>query len=261
MRICGTCQYFVGEFDGKKFTNGNPPETTLTLSNLSIAEANRKIAAAGFGGDVLDLQAEIEVGNAEDVGFKVLQGDGQETLVGFTANPAELYVDRTKSGKIDFHETFAGRHSARLDPVDGRVSLRILAHIVGPGLGTPDANGDRESLLDKILGVTPLRADGLKSLEGKQVCAVVYDSDISINYGLLNGFLVNGSLKGANLGTVAFEVKSVTALAGLEGFSSSSLPKVEIDILDAKDLCEGNLELLTDAPEPISSSEPFDVLP
>ena len=202
------CQYFVGEFDGKKFSNDNPPETqlwldwgrdfyaaqsysdvpasdgrrivigwisnwmyarqkptspwrgaqsvprelklkrfkeglrltqqpvkeieslrgetTLMLNSVSVDDANRKIAEAGFSGDVWDIQAEIEVGAAEDVGFKVLKGNGQETLVGFTADPAEVYIDRTKSGKVDFHETFAGRHSARLDPVDGRVTLRIL---------------------------------------------------------------------------------------------------------------------------------------
>ena len=101
-------------------------ETTLTLNSVSVDDANRKVAEAGFSGDVWDIQAEIEVGAAEDVGFKVLKGNGQETLVGFTADPAEVYIDRTKSGKVDFHETFAGRHSARLDPVDGRVTLRIL---------------------------------------------------------------------------------------------------------------------------------------
>ena len=82
---------------------------------------------------------------------------------------------------------------------------------------------------------------------------MVYDSDISINYGPLDG-----SLKGANLGTVAFEVLSVTQLTG---FSSSSLPRVEIKILDAEEVCEGSLEPFTEAPEPISSSEPFDVVP
>ena len=60
--------------------------------------------------------------------------------------------------------------------------------------------------MDKIPDVTPLRATGLKLLEGKQVCAVVYDSDISVNY----VGSVNASLKGANVGTVAFEVMSVT---------------------------------------------------
>ena len=129
----------------------------------------------------------------------------------------------------------------------------------GPGLGTPDANGDREALLDKIPGVTPLRATGLKLLEGQQVCALVWDSDISINYDLVDGYVVNGSLKGANLGIVAFEVISVTALS--DG-TSSVLPEVQVRILDAQEFCDcATLTLFADAPEPISSSEPFDVLP
>ncbi len=201
------CQYFVGEFDGVRFTNDNPPETALWLDwgrdfyaaqsysnvpaedgrrivigwisnwmyarqkptspwrgaqsvprelrlkrfpeglrlvqqpareidslrgqsillrDLGIEEANRRIASQGFKGDTLDLQAEIVIGTAIDVGFRVLQGEGEETLVGFTASPAEVYIDRSKSGVVDFHETFAGRHSARLQPSDGRVSVRIL---------------------------------------------------------------------------------------------------------------------------------------
>ncbi len=120
----------------------------------------------------------------------------------------------------------------------------------GPGLGS---GGDPEALLDKIPDVTPLRATGLKQLVGQRVCAVVYKGDVSINYDPLDG-----SLKGDNLGTVAFEVLSVTRL---DGFSSSSLPEVEIEILDADDVCEGSLTLFTDAPEPISSSEPLDVDP
>ena len=104
--------------------------------------------------------------------------------------------------------------------------------LAGSGLGTPDINGDRESQLDKIPDVTPLRATGLSNLVGENVCAVVYDSDISINYDPLDG-----SLKGANLGIVAFEVLSVTSLSGA---SSSSLPEVEIEILDADVICEGD---------------------
>ncbi len=47
----------------------------------------------------------------------------------------------------------------------------------------------------------------------------------------------------------------------LNGFSSSSLPKVEIKILDVSEVCGGALALFAKAPEPISSSEPFDVTP
>jgi len=123
---------------------------------------------------------------------------------------------------------------------------------VGAGLGT---GSDPEALLDKIPDVRPLRAEGLNQLIGQAVCAVVYDSDISINYEPLNG-----SLKGANYGIVAFVVISVTAVAGLLDFSDSSLPEVEIVILDAEEVCDSDLMLFV-APVPMTSSEEIDVLP
>jgi hypothetical protein len=113
---------------------------------------------------------------------------------------------------------------------------------VGRGLGTGD---DPERYLDKIPDVTPLRATGLRMLVGKTLCAVVWDSDISINYGPLNG-----SLKGANLGTVAFTVREVRPLFGQ---SSGSLPEVRLRIEDAHRVCEAPLTLFRDAPEPYSS--------
>ena len=128
----------------------------------------------------------------------------------------------------------------------------------GPGLGSSDANVDREALLDEIPGVTPLRAESLALLLGRNVCGVVFDSDISINFYDANGFPTDGSLKGVTLGTVAFKVSSVTQLTG---FSSSSLPEVNIEILNADDVCGGPLALFTDAPDVVSSSEPFDVVP
>ena len=222
------CQYFVGEFDGVRFTNDNPPETalwldwgrdfyaaqsysdvpaedgrrivigwisnwmyarqkptapwrgaqsvprelrlkrfaeglrlvqqpvheietlrgrSLRLRDLGISEANREIAAAGFAGDTLDLQAEIQVGTARAVGFRLLQGEGEETLVGFTASPSEVYVDRTNSGEGGFHDTFPGRHTARLQPVDGRVSLRIL---VDRSVVEVFAGGGRVAITDRV---------------------------------------------------------------------------------------------------------------
>ncbi len=129
-----------------------------------------------------------------------------------------------------------------------------IPYNVGVELGTCDSTENNcETLLDKIPDVNPLRATGLKLLIGKTCCAVVWDSDISINYDPLDG-----SLKGEKLGVVAFTVDAVTKL---EGFSSSTLPEVDLTIRDAETVCEGDLELFIDAPEPISSSEPFDIDP
>jgi hypothetical protein len=128
-------------------------------------------------------------------------------------------------------------------------------HNVGAGLGT---GSNPEEHLDKIPHVIPLRAEGLWGLRGKTVCALVWDSDISINYDQGTPLGINGSLKSEKLGVVAFEVHDAVALIG---FSSSTLPRVQVTVRDANEVCEGPLTLYGDAPEPQSSSVPMDVLP
>jgi hypothetical protein len=110
-----------------------------------------------------------------------------------------------------------------------------------------------QSRLDKIPHVMPLRARGLVSLEGKEVCALVYDSDISINYDHGKPLGVNGNLQGATYGIAAFRVNVVRTL---NNFSSSTLPEVQITVLDPAATCQ-NFQLFN-APVPNSSSEPND---
>lgn len=123
----------------------------------------------------------------------------------------------------------------------------------GPGLGSPNVDDDREVLLDEIPNVTSIRATGLKMLVGSTVLAIVYDSDVSINYSPLEG-----NLQGDNLGMVAFEVVSVRTRT--DG-STSSLPIVTIKILNVNEVKERQLVLFANAPIPSSSSEPFDINP
>lgn len=120
----------------------------------------------------------------------------------------------------------------------------------GPGLGSGEGP---EVLLDKIPNVTPLRASGLKMLTGKTILAVVYDGDVSINYGPLNG-----SLKGETLGLVALEVVAVTRRT--DG-SSGPLPKLTVKIKNVEEAKAAPLKLFSNAPVPRSSSEPFDINP
>ena len=51
----------------------------------------------------------------------------------------------------------------------------------------------------------------------------------------------------------------VDGVKKLNGFSSSTLPSVDITILDADQVCASVAGV--DAPEPPSSSEPFDIDP
>jgi len=88
---------------------------------------------------------------------------------------------------------------------------------------TPDEND-----LDKMERVIAAREAELESLIGNTVCAVVYDSDISVT-----GF-EQASLKGATLGIIAFKVDGLVPMAGV-------LPHIQITIVDIS-VCDSLLE-------------------
>ena len=135
--------------------------------------------------------------------------------------------------------------------LDGEERQTAIRNYVG--LNGKDAIPE-QNRLDKIPDVRPLRALGLNRLIGKTVYAVVYDSDISINYDHDKALGVHGNLQGETLGIVVFKINEVRTL---NDFSSSTLPEVQITILDAS--MYGNSEFnLFSAPVPASSSEPND---
>src|SRR4029450_11190295 len=74
----------------------------------------------------LDIVAEFDVRTADRFGLKVRMGNGEETVIGYDVDPAEGYVDRTRSGSVGFHRDFPGVQRAPLTATDGEVHLRIL---------------------------------------------------------------------------------------------------------------------------------------
>jgi hypothetical protein len=120
----------------------------------------------------------------------------------------------------------------------------------GPGLGSADAKGNPETLLEKVPGLAPLRATGLARLEGRSVCAVVLDGDVRMSYAP-----VSGNIRGPNLGKVAFQILSV---ADGNARSGSQLPDVRVRVLDADAVCSDPLAKFPDAPALASESNPPD---
>ena len=110
--------------------------------------------------------------------------------------------------------------------------------LAGPGLGSPDEEGNRASLLGTVPNVVALRAASLALLVGRTVCAVVYDSDLTIA-----GDPKTVDLSGVNLGVVAFRVTSVDAAGG-------EWPAVTIQVLNSREACNGALLPFADAPAP-----------
>lgn len=193
--------------DEESIDNGNEP------NNFSDIDVNDNRARVGLRDQLSYFRA--NKGNTIDLFTGEVGDEGWHALKTIPATWAS--AGPTANGAVNFVEA-------------------------GPGLGSGE--DDTEILLDKIPGVTPLRATGLSMLVGQTVFAIVYDGDISINYSPLNG-----NLMGANLGLVAFDVLSVVERT--DG-STSSLPRVKVRIRDVNDISTASLKLFSNAPVPLS---------
>ncbi len=78
-------------------------------------------------GQQLELILEMEPAGARRCGVRVLKRGDQQTEVGYNADTGSIYIDRTKSGVVDFHPAFAGVHAGPLKPDEqGRIRLHLL---------------------------------------------------------------------------------------------------------------------------------------
>ncbi|SDX06558.1 glycoside hydrolase family 32 protein [Paenibacillus sp. CF384] len=96
----------------------------LSLEETSIEEAQLHIA--GLELDSFEMIAEFVPGMTKALTIKVRASDSQQTVIGYEANQNEIYVDRTRSGIIDFHKGFAGIHAVKLATATESIKLHIF---------------------------------------------------------------------------------------------------------------------------------------
>lgn len=194
-------QYFVGQFDGTRFTNDNPTSLTLwtdygkdcycalTFNHLPQGQAPvmigwmnnwqyaGKLPTSPWRGQMtfprslflrrttegirlfqepitdvaklenpirgnmpqthsFRLRSDMHLGNAREIGWRLLADNTHYTLVGYDRRNAKLFVDRTHSGLTDFSKDFPARIEAplklqsdvlRLDVLVDRCSVEVFA--------------------------------------------------------------------------------------------------------------------------------------
>jgi len=96
----------------------------LQLSNVSVPMAMRAMHLANVRGDTLEIEAELASGDAKEMGFRLRKGGSEETILGFTPETKEVFVDRRRSGQVSFAPEFPGCHKVAL-----RQSSRVKLHI------------------------------------------------------------------------------------------------------------------------------------
>ncbi|WP_055713904.1 GH32 C-terminal domain-containing protein [Streptomyces torulosus] len=99
-----------------------------TASGVTVKNTSKAVLSRTAKGRALDIEATFSLKDADRFGLKVRTGaGGEETVIGYDATTQELYVDRSRSGAVDFHDAFStGVQTAPLNPKKGKIKLRVL---------------------------------------------------------------------------------------------------------------------------------------
>jgi sucrose-6-phosphate hydrolase SacC (GH32 family) len=120
------------------------------LSNKMISQQSDPLSSFQITGKTLEIIATVEPGTASEFGLKVRRGASEETLVGYDAPAAELFVDRSRSGKVDFNPRFPGRQRGPLPAEHGRINLHLFVDWSSVEVF---GNGGRTAITDQIFPV------------------------------------------------------------------------------------------------------------
>ena len=91
-----------------------------------VGPANQNLSRDGIRGNALEIVADFECGDASEFGFKVRQGTKEETVIGYDVRNQKMFVDRTRSGRVDFNPSFPARNLAPLMPVQNIIRLHVF---------------------------------------------------------------------------------------------------------------------------------------
>ncbi|WP_280769714.1 GH32 C-terminal domain-containing protein [Salipaludibacillus daqingensis] len=98
-----------------------------SFENETIGEANELLE--GLTGDTLEIEAEFkldETTSADEFGFHIRKNEDEFTSVGFDVLNEEMYVDRTQSGDVSFHDGFGAKHVSEVTTDNDSVKMQIL---------------------------------------------------------------------------------------------------------------------------------------
>jgi fructan beta-fructosidase len=95
------------------------------LKNTSVGYTNSKLTKKGPKVETYEIEVELELGSATEMGLRLRKADGVVTVVGIVPATDSLFVDRTESGEKSFSRDFSGRFSTMLSSTT-RVKLHIF---------------------------------------------------------------------------------------------------------------------------------------
>jgi sucrose-6-phosphate hydrolase SacC (GH32 family) len=103
------------------------PSPLKTIQNQLVTSGNNLLQ--GLSGDTVEIIAEFTVDGqttANEFGFKVRKGDGQETIIAYDKGNKELFVDRTNADNFAYHAAVKTKHTAPLSSINNKIKMHVF---------------------------------------------------------------------------------------------------------------------------------------
>lgn len=97
--------------------------------------------------DAARIDATLDAGRADRFGLSVFGNRDAETVIGYDTATRRLFVDRTRSGDVDFNPKFASVEAAPMRLADGRIKLTVFLDRASVEVF---ARGGRKTITDQV---------------------------------------------------------------------------------------------------------------
>jgi sucrose-6-phosphate hydrolase SacC (GH32 family) len=96
------------------------------VASLRATSEPGRISAVTALPESAEIELEIAPGEWSEAGFRLSNAAGEEALVGVSAAPLEVFVDRRRSRTTPFHEGYPERHAGPVRWRERRITLRVI---------------------------------------------------------------------------------------------------------------------------------------
>jgi beta-fructofuranosidase/levanase/fructan beta-fructosidase len=131
--------------------------TRLGLKNAAGRADLSKLDVATDG--LFELEADLQPGPDAVFALKLRTGATEETVLRVDVPRQELTLDRTRSGKVDFHGRFPGIYRAPVRLIDGHLKLRLFVDTSSVEVFVNDGETAQTSLILPSPGARHLELD------------------------------------------------------------------------------------------------------
>ncbi|MCX6216863.1 glycoside hydrolase family 32 protein [Spirosoma sp.] len=157
----------VKELDGLK-------GETVSLKNLTVKEEYDLTAKTKNETSLFRL--DLTTQPTADFSIVLANEQGNELVVGYDKAANAYYVDRSRSGKVDFEKGFGKRHTAPRLSTDGKMSLSLLVDVASVELF---ADNGLTVMTDIFFPDKPMNKLSIKSTTGISISSLTYTKMVS----------------------------------------------------------------------------------